>query len=93
MRSGVWARRRLRAAAVCRLAGSCALALLAPRPAEAQLDTMRRWLGLEQVQREWTGDLDGMVERRQVRILVVPSRTSYFVDKGTQRGISYDLGQ
>ena len=66
---------------------------LAPLSAGAQLDTVRRWLGLEQAQREWTGDLDGMLERRQIRILVVPSRTFYFVDKGTQRGISYDLGQ
>ncbi len=70
-----------------------ALLALAPRGAEAQLDTVRRWLGLERAQREWTGDLDGMLERRQIRILVVPSRTFYFVDKGTQRGISYDLGQ
>jgi membrane-bound lytic murein transglycosylase MltF len=67
--------------------------LLAPRPAAAQLDAVRRWLGFERVQEEWTGDLDGMLERRRVRVLVVPSRTFYFVDKGTQRGISYDLGQ
>ena len=71
----------------------CALLMLVPLPAGAQVDTMRRWLGLERTQREWTGDLDGMLERRQVRILVVTSRTFYFVDKGTQRGISYDLGQ
>ena len=71
----------------------CAVLMLVPLPARAQLDTMRRWLGLERTQREWTGDLDGMLERRQVRILVVTSRTFYFVDKGTQRGISYDLGQ
>jgi len=73
-------------------AGLCAVLALAPRPAAAQLDTMRRWLGFEAAQREWTGDLDGMLERRQVRILVVTSRTFYFVDKGTQREISYDLG-
>jgi membrane-bound lytic murein transglycosylase MltF len=71
-----------------------ALALtLAPRPAGAQLDTVRRWLGLEHAQRPWTGDLDGMIERRRIRLLVVPSRTFYFVDRGTQRGIDYDLGQ
>jgi ABC-type amino acid transport substrate-binding protein len=45
------------------------------------------------VDRPWLGDLDGMVERRQIRILVVPSRTFYFVDKGTQRGLSYDSGR
>ncbi len=67
--------------------------VLVPGLAGAQLDTLRRWLGFESLQGEWTGDLDGMLERRQIRMLVVPSRTFYFVDKGTQRGISYDLGQ
>ena len=38
----------------------------------------------------WTGDLDGMIERRVIRALVVYSKTYYFVDKGTQRGIAYD---
>jgi ABC-type amino acid transport substrate-binding protein len=42
------------------------------------------------LQKTWTGDLDGMTERRVVRALVVHSKTYYFVDKGTQRGISYD---
>src|SRR4029077_19886702 len=37
-----------------------------------------------------TGDLDGMIERRVIRALVVYSKTYYFVDKGTQRGIAYD---
>ena len=27
----------------------------------------------------WTGDLDGMVERRIIRVLVAPSRTSYWL--------------
>jgi membrane-bound lytic murein transglycosylase MltF len=41
----------------------------------------------------WTGDLDQMVERRIVRVLVVPSKTFYFNDKGTQRGVTYDAFQ
>ncbi|MGH7289429.1 MAG: transporter substrate-binding domain-containing protein, partial [Myxococcota bacterium] len=41
----------------------------------------------------WLGDFDGMLERRRIRWLVVPSRTFYFVDKGTQRGLSYDRGR
>jgi membrane-bound lytic murein transglycosylase MltF len=36
-----------------------------------------------------TGDLDEMVRQRQVRALVVYSKTLYFVDRGTQRGLSY----
>jgi membrane-bound lytic murein transglycosylase MltF len=38
----------------------------------------------------WTGDLDGMVERQVIRVLVVPSKTNYFVEKGRQRGIAYE---
>jgi membrane-bound lytic murein transglycosylase MltF len=38
----------------------------------------------------WTGDLDGMVKRRTIRVLVVPSKTFYFVDRGEQRGVTYE---
>ena len=38
----------------------------------------------------WTGDLDGMIERRVIRVLTVNSKTLYFVDKGVQRGIVVD---
>jgi ABC-type amino acid transport substrate-binding protein len=41
--------------------------------------------------RSWKGDWDGIVKRGFMRVLVVPSRTQYFVDKGTERGITYDL--
>lgn len=42
---------------------------------------------------KWTGDLDGMVKRRVIRILTAYSKTFYFVDRGVQRGLTYDLGQ
>lgn len=38
----------------------------------------------------WTGDLDGMLERKYLRVLVVSSRTLYFVERGHQRGLTYD---
>ena len=38
----------------------------------------------------WTGDLDGMLERRQIRALVVYSRSGFFYDKGHPKGISYE---
>lgn len=42
----------------------------------------------------WHGDLDGMLERRQVRVLVPYSRTFYFLDdNGTQRGLSHAFMQ
>jgi len=43
------------------------------------------------VMRPWKGDLDGMIERRLVRVLAVNSKTFYFQDKGTQRGATYDI--
>jgi ABC-type amino acid transport substrate-binding protein len=41
----------------------------------------------------WTGDFDGMVKRRAIRVLVPYSKTFYFVDRGVQRGLSYDVTQ
>jgi membrane-bound lytic murein transglycosylase MltF len=40
----------------------------------------------------WTGDLDGMQERKRIRILVPFSKTFFFIDKGKQYGITYDTG-
>jgi membrane-bound lytic murein transglycosylase MltF len=40
--------------------------------------------------RHWTGDLDGMVARGRIRVLVTLSRTNFFIDRGTQRGITHD---
>src|ERR1700751_934383 len=39
---------------------------------------------------KWGGDLDGMTQRRVIRALVVYSKTYYFLDRGTQRGIAYE---
>jgi membrane-bound lytic murein transglycosylase MltF len=40
--------------------------------------------------REFTGDFDEMVKRRLIRAGVVYNRTQYFIDRGVQRGISYE---
>lgn len=39
------------------------------------------------------GDFNEMVERRFIRILVPYSKTFYFIDRGTQRGASYEMGK
>jgi membrane-bound lytic murein transglycosylase MltF len=41
----------------------------------------------------WHGDLDEIVTRGYVRVLVTFSKTNYFLDKGDQRGISYEAGK
>ena len=41
----------------------------------------------------WTGDLDGMADRRFVRMLVTFSRTNYFIDGARQYGLTYEAGR
>jgi membrane-bound lytic murein transglycosylase MltF len=46
---------------------------------------------LEETAKPWTGDLDGMIKRRVIRVLTVYSKTFYFLDKGTERGATHDI--
>lgn len=39
----------------------------------------------------WTGDFDGMLDRRMIRVLVVHNKMTFFLDKGQQRGATHDL--
>lgn len=41
--------------------------------------------------KSWMGDLDGMIERRVIRALVAPSRTSYWLNGARQTGAEYEL--
>jgi membrane-bound lytic murein transglycosylase MltF len=67
------------------------LALCAPVAGESQVPPAMGPSIVAAVRKPWTGDLDGMIKRRMVRVLVVNSKTFYFVDKGTQRGVTYDI--
>lgn len=72
------------------LAGTVSLVMLLGTPwaARAEDATVR----LDAESQPWTGDLDGMVKRRTIRVLVPHSKTMYFIDLGgNQRGISYEL--
>jgi len=70
---------------VCLLVCSLAAAGLTVHGKEAQQ------VGVQEIKRTWTGDFDGMVERRTIRVLVVYNNMFYFLDGGTQRGIAYEL--
>jgi membrane-bound lytic murein transglycosylase MltF len=41
----------------------------------------------------WTGDFDGMLERRRIRMLVPYSRTLFFVENGHEHGLTADLAR
>jgi membrane-bound lytic murein transglycosylase MltF len=74
--------------------GIAALACLAASPsAQAPTEKGRLGLDLTRIASAWIGDLDGMIERRLVRVLTAYSKTQYFVDRGTPRGTAYDQGK
>jgi len=77
-----------------RAASACLLSILATAAfAQARDETPARedlTIDPGTVMQPWTGDLDQMIERRIVRVLVVPSKTFYFNDRGTQRGVTYE---
>jgi membrane-bound lytic murein transglycosylase MltF len=57
----------------------------APSPYDALPPAVR-----EAMDKSFTGDLDGMIERRVIRAGVTFNRTHYFIDKGQQRGATYE---
>jgi membrane-bound lytic murein transglycosylase MltF len=67
-----------------------ALTLASAPPAAAAPPGPKTRMALTLPNEKWTGDLDGMIKRRMVRVLVVFSKTFFFIDKGTQRGATYD---
>ncbi len=54
--------------------------------AAVSIDADARGLSLRE--KPWTGDFDGMLARRMIRVLVPYSRSLYFNDKGRERGIT-----
>jgi hypothetical protein len=60
---------------------------------QAPTEKGRLGLSLTDIVKPWTGDLDGMVERRMIRVLTTYSRTQYFIDRGTPRGTAYRPGR
>ena len=76
----------------CFVPGLACICLLFGVPAFAQKPAPQKPAGETltidpaEIQKPWTGDLDGMIERRVIRVLTVNSKTFYFNDKGTLRG-------
>jgi membrane-bound lytic murein transglycosylase MltF len=69
------------------LSGNAALAQeQAPKKAAREKLT----IDVAELKKPWTGDLDGMIERRVIRVLTVYSKTVYFVDKAVQRGTAVE---
>src|SRR4026208_1045068 len=59
--------------------------------AQLQPKTDQNELTQPSMLKSWMGDLDGMIERRVIRALVAPSRTSYWLNGARQTGAEYEL--
>ena len=70
-----------------------ALSVAATAGAQAPTEKGRTGLDLTRILAKWTGDLDGMQQRRTIRVLTTYNRTLYFIDKGTERGTAADQGR
>lgn len=56
----------------------------------AHADESKEFIEQWQIDKQWTGDFDGMVERRIIRVLVVHNKMMFFFDRGRMRGITYE---
>ena len=78
------------------LAACLALAAVAAPPARAASGPQRADVPPEKLTlplpKTWTGDFDGMRQRRVVRVLVPYSRAYFFLDRGAELGILHDIG-
>jgi membrane-bound lytic murein transglycosylase MltF len=81
------------AALACTLFSGPIYAAAEAKPSPGTPQREKLTIKLEEIAKPWTGDLDGMIERRVIRILTVYSKTFYFVDKGVQRGGAYEAGR
>jgi membrane-bound lytic murein transglycosylase MltF len=67
---------------ICIAAGYCGI------PSAIALETS---VGLtEDLRTPWTGDYDGMLERRKIRVLIPFSKTYFFLNKGKRHGIAVE---
>lgn len=82
------ARHNLLAAALCALA---ALATLAGDASAGPRSKAPQALPVQS--RNWTGDLDGILQRRTLRLLVPYSKTLFFVDRGRELGVAAEFGR
>jgi membrane-bound lytic murein transglycosylase MltF len=79
------------AALACTLFAGPIYAAAEAKPSPGTPQREKLTISPQEAMKPWTGDLDGMIERRVIRVLTVYSKTFYFVDKGVQRGAVPDI--
>jgi hypothetical protein len=69
----------------------CISQLQADNENNISTDSNQSDIFVDNIVSHWTGDLDGMLKDRLIRVLVIPSMIMYKVDKGERSGIFYEL--
>src|SRR5258705_13135571 len=82
-----------RVAMLAPLAALCLIATAAHAQTPAKTASAQPAFVLSSLDTKFTGDLDGMIKRRLIRILAPYSKTFYFVDRGVQRGLIYEISE
>ena len=67
------------------------LAIVFLASAFCSADEVEEGFGDLHLKEQWSGDFDGMVKRKVIRVLVVHNKMLYFLDQGRQRGVNVDL--
>jgi membrane-bound lytic murein transglycosylase MltF len=67
-----------------------AVVLTATEPADTDARQGPANVPVAKIMEKFTGDLDEMVKRRYIRVAVTYSKTHYFIDRGVQRGATYE---
>jgi ABC-type amino acid transport substrate-binding protein len=79
------------AALACTFLASLSYAADKAKPSSPSTQREQLTISPDEAMKPWTGDLDGMIKRRVIRVLTVYSKSFYFVDKGVQRGAAHDF--
>lgn len=74
-------------------AGVGALVALTGMTSATAAPAAKRAQALPVQARAWTGDLDGMLKRRTLRLLVPYSKTLFFIDRGKELGVAAEFGR
>lgn len=78
---------------VCRLMLLPALWVILFFPQQAEAVERFGDEALKRVLKPWKGDLEGMIQRRAIRVLVTYSRTNFFLDGADKKGFVYETFQ
>ena len=60
-------------------------------PERISLEQLQDELGIPAISAPWAGDLDGMAERRVIRVLTVYGAGRYYLDGAEEKGITHEL--